>query len=76
MEREGFSICESCLGRQMSKNSVLKGLSIRRFADNLEETSAIALVRKESFTEFVSRERNEKLGVICIQVVMKRRFRD
>jgi hypothetical protein len=46
MEREGFSSLESCLGRPISKNSVLEGLSIRRFADIHEETLAIALSRK------------------------------
>jgi hypothetical protein len=46
IEREGFSILESCLGRPINKNSVLEGLSMRRFADIHEETSAIALSRK------------------------------
>jgi hypothetical protein len=40
MKREGFSILESCLGRPISKNSVLEGVSIR-FADIHEETSSI-----------------------------------
>jgi hypothetical protein len=33
MERGGFSILESYLGRPISKNSVLEGLSMGRFAD-------------------------------------------
>jgi hypothetical protein len=49
IEREGFSILESYLGRSISKNSVLEGLSMRRFADIREETSAIALSRKKHF---------------------------
>jgi hypothetical protein len=47
MEREEFSILESCFGRPISKNSVLEGLNMRRFADIPEETSAIALSRKQ-----------------------------
>jgi hypothetical protein len=47
IEREGFSILASCLGRPISKTSVFEGLSMRRFADINEETSAIALSRKE-----------------------------
>jgi hypothetical protein len=50
MEREGFSILESCLERLASKNSVLEGLSMRRFADIHEETSATAVSRKEIFS--------------------------
>ena len=46
MEREGFSILESCLGRPISKNSVFEGFSIRRFADIHKETSAIVFSRK------------------------------
>jgi hypothetical protein len=38
IEREGFSMLESCLGRSISKSSVLEGLSMRRFADIHEET--------------------------------------
>ena len=49
MDREGLSILESCLGRPISNNSVLEGLSMRIFADIHEETSAIALSRKETF---------------------------
>jgi hypothetical protein len=77
-EREGFSILESCLGRPTSKNSVLEGLSMRlRFADIHEETSDIALSRKETFpTELGRRERNEKLSVVGVQMVMNRRFND
>jgi hypothetical protein len=45
-EREAYSILESCLGRAISKNSVLEGLSIRRFAHIHEETAAIARSRK------------------------------
>jgi hypothetical protein len=48
MEREGLSILE-CLGRPVSKNSVLEGLNIR-FADILEDTSAIAFSRKETIS--------------------------
>jgi hypothetical protein len=77
MEREVFSILESCLGRPISKNSVLEGLSMRRFADIRDEISAIALSRKETFpTELGRRERNEKLSVISVQMVMNRRFND
>jgi hypothetical protein len=61
IEREGFSILESCLGSPISKNSVLEGLSIRRFADIHEETSAIALSRKETFPQnFFSAEKEMK----------------
>jgi hypothetical protein len=67
---------ESYLGRPISKNSVLEGLSMRRFADIHEETSAIALSRKNISTELVRRERNEKLSVVSVQMVMNRRFRD
>jgi hypothetical protein len=50
VEREGFSILESCLGRPVSKKSVLElGLSMGRFADINVETSAIALPRKQAF---------------------------
>jgi hypothetical protein len=38
------------LGRPISKNSVFERLSIRRFADNNEETSAVVLSRKGTFT--------------------------
>jgi hypothetical protein len=48
METERFSNLESCLGRPISRNSVLEGLNIRRFADIHEETSATALSRKET----------------------------
>jgi hypothetical protein len=48
-EREGFSILESCLGRPICKNSVSEGLNMRRFEGIHEETSAIALSRKETF---------------------------
>jgi hypothetical protein len=58
MEREGFSIFESCLGRPISKNSVLEGLSVRRFADIHDETSAIALPRKETFPRNLSAARD------------------
>jgi hypothetical protein len=57
MEREGFSILESCLGRPTSKNSVLEGLSMRRFADIHGETSAIALSMKEIFSRNLSEEK-------------------
>ena len=60
IEREGFSILESCLGRPISKNSVLEGLSMRRFADIHEETSAIALSRKETFPRNLSEEKEMK----------------
>jgi hypothetical protein len=51
-------------------------LSIRRLADIHEETSAIAFSRRDIFTEFIRRERNEKLRVISVQMVMSRRFKD
>jgi hypothetical protein len=60
MEREGFSILESCLRRPISKNSVLEGMSMRRFADIHEETSAIALSRKEIFPWNLSEEKEMK----------------
>jgi hypothetical protein len=56
VEREGFSIFESCLGRPISKNSVLEGLSMRKFADIHDETSAVALSRKETFPQNLSEE--------------------
>jgi hypothetical protein len=56
MEREEFSIFESCLGRPISKNSVLEGLSMRRFASIHDETSAIAFSRKETFPRNLSEE--------------------
>jgi hypothetical protein len=57
IEREGFSTLESWLGRPVSKNSVLEGLSMRRFADIHEETSGIALSRKETFPWNLSEEK-------------------
>jgi hypothetical protein len=45
------------LGRPISKNSVLEGLSMRRFADTHEETSAIALSSKETFPRNLSEEK-------------------
>jgi hypothetical protein len=60
IEREGFSILESCLGRPINKNSVLEGLSMRRFADIHEETLAIALSRKETFPRNLSEEKEMK----------------
>jgi hypothetical protein len=59
-----------------SKNSVFEGLSIKGFADIHEETSAIALSRTDTFTEFIRRERNETLNVLSVQMVMNRRFKD
>jgi hypothetical protein len=67
---------ESCLGRPTSKNSIFEGLSIRRFADIHEETSAIAFSRRDIFTEVIGRKRNENLSVVSVQMVMNRRFRD
>jgi hypothetical protein len=49
---------ESCLRRP--KNSLLEGLSMRRFADIYEETSAIALSRKETFPRNLSEEKEMK----------------
>jgi len=60
IEIEGFSILDSCLGRPTSKNSVFEGFSIRRFADIHEETSAIALSRKETFPQNLSEEKEMK----------------
>jgi hypothetical protein len=51
---------ESCVGRPISKNSVLGGLSIRRFADIYGETSAIALSRKETFSRNLLEEKEMK----------------
>jgi hypothetical protein len=63
MESEGFSILESCLGRPISKNSVLEGLKMRRFADIHEETSAVALSRKATFPRNLSEEEEMKRRV-------------
>jgi hypothetical protein len=60
LETEGFSILESCLGRPINKYSVLEGLSMRRFADIHEETSAIALSRKETISRKLSEEKEMK----------------
>jgi hypothetical protein len=78
MEREGFSIFESCLGRPMSKNPVLEGLSVRRLADIHDETSAVncTFEKRNISTELVRRDINEKLSVISVQMVIYRRFRD
>ena len=38
MTRAGLLIFESCCGRQMTRNSVLDGLSDRRLADIQDET--------------------------------------
>jgi hypothetical protein len=62
IEVEGFSILESCLGRPTSKNSVFKGLSIRRFADIHEETSAIAFSRRETFSQNLFEQKEMKAG--------------
>jgi hypothetical protein len=52
-------------------------LSLRRFADIHEETSAIVFSRKETFPRnYDRRDRNEKLNVISIKMAMNRRFRD
>jgi hypothetical protein len=48
------------LGRPVSKNSVLEGLSIRRFADIHEETSAIALLIKKTFSRNLLKEKEMK----------------
>jgi hypothetical protein len=72
IEREGFSSLESCFGRPISKNSVLEGLSMRRFAD----FSNCTLEKRNISTELVRRERNEKLSVVSVQMLMNRRFRD
>jgi hypothetical protein len=45
------------LGRPISKNSVLGGLSIRRFAYIHEEPSAIAILRKETFLQNLLEEK-------------------
>jgi hypothetical protein len=51
---------------------------MKRFADiDHEETSAIALSRKETFPRNLSRKDiNEKLSVVRVQMVMNRRFGD
>jgi hypothetical protein len=51
---------ENCLGRPIISNSVLKGLSIRRFADIHGETSATALARKETFSRNLLDEKEMK----------------
>jgi hypothetical protein len=48
------------LGRPISKNSVLEGLSMRKFADIHEETTAIALSRKEALPQNLSEEKEMK----------------
>jgi hypothetical protein len=60
IEREGFSILEICLRGPISENSGLEGLSMRRFGDINEETSAIALSRKETFPRNLSEEKEIK----------------
>ena len=60
MEREGFSILESCLGRPINKNSVFEGFSIRKFADTHEETSAIVFSSKETFSRNFFAEKKMK----------------
>jgi hypothetical protein len=60
MESEGFSILESCLEKPISKNSVSEGLSIRRSADILEETSAIALYWKETYSRKLLKQKEMK----------------
>jgi hypothetical protein len=60
IEREGFSISENWLVRPISKNSVLEGMSMKRFADIHEETSAIALSRKETYPRNLSEEKEMK----------------
>jgi hypothetical protein len=72
METEQFSILESCLGKLISKNSLFEGLSMRRFADIDEETSAIALSRKET----VSRNLLEEKGIsdMCDDALVRRKL--
>jgi hypothetical protein len=48
------------LGRPISKNSVLEGLSMRSFVDIHEETSAIELSTKETFSRNLSDEKEMK----------------
>jgi hypothetical protein len=62
IEKEGFSILESCLVRPISKNSVLEGIEHEKynFADIHENTSAIALSRKETFLRNLSQEEETK----------------
>jgi hypothetical protein len=48
------------LGKPISKTSVLEGFSMRSFADIHEETSAIALSRKETFPRNLSEEKELK----------------
>jgi hypothetical protein len=60
MDTEGLSILESCLGGPVNKNSVLEGLSMRRFADIHEETSAITLSRNETLSHNFSEEKEMK----------------
>jgi hypothetical protein len=77
METEGFSILESCLGRPISKNSVLEGLGMKRFAESMKRIQQYCTFEKRKIsTELIRRERNEKLNVVSAQMVMNRRFRD
>jgi hypothetical protein len=69
MERVGFSIFESCLGRPTRKNSVSEGLRLRDFSNCIFE-------KRNIFREFVRRERNEKLSVVSVQMVMNRKCTD
>jgi hypothetical protein len=59
-EREGFSTVESCFGRQIIRHSVFEELGIR-FADSLEESSATAFSRKETFSRNVVEEKEMKI---------------
>jgi hypothetical protein len=61
MQREGFSILEICLGRTSSKNSVLEGLSMRRFAYIHEDTLEIAHSREETFPRNLAEEKQMEI---------------
>jgi hypothetical protein len=51
---------ESCLGSPISKKSVLEGLSIRRFDDIQEQTSAIVASRRVIFWRNSAEEKEIK----------------
>jgi hypothetical protein len=63
---------ESCLRRPISKNSVFEALSLQH---PRRDFSKRVFDKRNIFKEVGSRERNEKLSVITIQMVMNWRFR-
>jgi len=68
-DREGLVSLESCLGRPISKKSVLEGLSIRRRRHPRIDFSYSVLKKRNIFQKFRG-EGNEQLSVISIKMVM------